>query len=53
VNLSFVGRNLFLIYNKMDNVDPESMYRNANDQGFDYFGIPHTRSYGLNLRVRF
>jgi TonB-linked SusC/RagA family outer membrane protein len=53
VNLSFVGRNLLLLYDKMDNVDPESMYRNSNDQGFDYFGIPHTRSYGLNLRVRF
>jgi outer membrane receptor protein involved in Fe transport len=53
VNLSFVGRNLALLWDKMDNVDPESMYRNSNDQGFDYFGLPHTKSYGFNLRVRF
>jgi TonB-linked SusC/RagA family outer membrane protein len=53
VNLSFVGRNLLLLYNKMENVDPESMYTNDNGQGFDYFALPHTRSYGFNLRVRF
>jgi TonB-linked SusC/RagA family outer membrane protein len=53
VNVSFVGRNLLLLYDKMENVDPESMYTSGNDQGFDYFALPHTRSYGFNLRVRF
>jgi hypothetical protein len=53
VNLSFVGRNLMLLYNNMENTDPESQYTNGNDQGFDYFAMPHTRSYGFNLRVRF
>jgi hypothetical protein len=53
VNLSFVGRNLLLLYDDIENVDPESMYSSGNDQGFDYFALPHTRSYGFNLRLRF
>jgi len=53
LNLSFVGRNLFLLLNHMDNVDPESMYTNGNGQGLEYFAMPQTRSYGFNLRVRF
>jgi len=53
LNLSFVGRNLLLLLNHMENVDPESMYSNGNDQGLEYFAMPQTRSYGVNLRVRF
>jgi len=53
VNLSFVGRNLWVIYKNVDNIDPESNYSNVNAQGLDYFGMPQTRSYGFNLRVRF
>lgn len=52
-NLSFVGRNLFLIYSKADNIDPESNYNNSNAQGLENFGLPTTRSFGLNLSVRF
>jgi TonB-linked SusC/RagA family outer membrane protein len=53
VSLSFVGRNLFLLYSNLENVDPESNYSNDNAQGFDYFGVPQTRSYGFNLKVGF
>jgi hypothetical protein len=53
VNVAFVGRNLLMIYKDIENVDPESMYTSGNDQGFDYFALPHTRSFGFNLRVRF
>ena len=53
LNLSFVGRNLALLYSKTENIDPESPYNNTNQQGLEYFGVPPTRSYGFNLRVRF
>jgi len=53
INLSFVGRNLFLLYSKLDNIDPESNYSNANAQGLDYFGVPQTRSYGFNVKLGF
>jgi hypothetical protein len=53
ISLSFVARNLWIIKKYVENIDPESMYRNSNDQGLDYFAIPQTRSYGLNLRLMF
>ncbi len=53
LNLSFVARNLWVIYKNLDNIDPEMNYSNVNAQGLDYFGMPQTRSYGFNLRVRF
>jgi hypothetical protein len=51
--VSFVGRNLAILYKNIDNVDPESTYTDSNAQGLDYFGMPGTRSYGFNLRVTF
>jgi hypothetical protein len=53
VSVSFVARNLFLVYSAMENVDPESNYSTANGQGLENFGVPPTRSYGFNLAVRF
>ena len=53
VRLSFVGRNLLLLYTNLENVDPESTYNNTNSQGLEYFGVPQTRSYGFNLKVGF
>ena len=53
VSISFVGRNLFLLHSNLDNVDPESNYSNANAQGFDYFSVPQTRSFGFNLKASF
>lgn len=51
--LSFVARNLAIIYKKTDNIDPESSYSSGNSQGLDYFGFPATRTYGFNLRATF
>ncbi len=51
--VSFVGRNLAILYKNIDNVDPESNYTDSNAQGLDYFGMPSTRTYGFNLRVTF
>ncbi|WP_439581419.1 SusC/RagA family TonB-linked outer membrane protein [Dyadobacter bucti] len=52
-SLSFVARNLLLVYSQVKNVDPESNYSNSNAQGLENFGVPPTRSFGLNLLVRF
>jgi hypothetical protein len=53
LGLSFVARNLLLLYSEVPNIDPESNYSNGNGQGLENFGIPTTRSYGFNLLVRF
>ncbi|WP_138992041.1 SusC/RagA family TonB-linked outer membrane protein [Larkinella sp. C7] len=53
VSLSFVARNLLLLYSKVPNVDPESTYNSGNAQGLEMFGVPPARSFGLNLMVRF
>ncbi len=52
-SLSIVGRNLFVLFTNVENVDPESNYGNTNAQGFDYFGQPTTRTFGFNLKVGF
>jgi len=53
VNLSFVARNLWLLYSDIENVDPESAFNNTNSQGLELAGVPNMRSMGLNLRVKF
>ena len=53
VNLSFVARNLWLLYSGIENVDPESAFNNTNSQGLEQASVPNMRSMGLNLRVKF
>ncbi|MDR9366585.1 MAG: SusC/RagA family TonB-linked outer membrane protein [Balneolaceae bacterium] len=52
-SVSIVGRNLWLIHSKVDNVDPESTYNTSNGQGLEWFGVPQTRSFGLNVNLKF
>jgi TonB-linked SusC/RagA family outer membrane protein len=52
-NISFVARNLFILYRQTHNFDPEQSFTNSNNQGFESIGLPRTRSYGLNLAVKF
>lgn len=53
-SLSLVARNLWMIYNQTPNVDPESSYSiSGSSYGLENFGVPPTRSFGLNLLVRF
>ncbi|WP_428330268.1 SusC/RagA family TonB-linked outer membrane protein [Mucilaginibacter sp.] len=49
--LSVVGRNLFYVMKKTDNIDPESDY-SYNAQGLELGGVPPTRTFGLNLSVK-
>jgi TonB-linked SusC/RagA family outer membrane protein len=52
-SLSLVGRNLFFFYKKAP-FDPEqAMTTNNAMQSTDVFGMPATRSYGLNLKFSF
>jgi TonB-linked SusC/RagA family outer membrane protein len=52
-SISFVGRNLFFLYKKAP-FDPEqAMSTNNALQSVDVFGMPSTRSYGLNLKLSF
>jgi len=65
VRLSAVARNLFWLYRGksiMDIpglgkrtmwMDPDMSLGNGNYQGTEYFALPSTRSYGLNLQLTF
>jgi hypothetical protein len=53
VDISFIGRNLW-ISTDYSGVDPEtSLTGAANSQGMDYFNMPSTKSYGVKLSVTF
>lgn len=53
MNISLVGRNLWMIYCKAP-FDPETMAASGNYyQGIDYFMVPSTRNIGLSLRLKF
>ena len=54
VRIGLVGRNLFFISNKADNLDPEIFISSSNNaDGFESFGPPTVREFGLNLRLGF
>lgn len=52
-SISIVGRNLLILYKKTPNIDPESTYNNSNAQGFEFVGMPPTRTVGVNLNLKF
>ncbi|MBO9616511.1 MAG: SusC/RagA family TonB-linked outer membrane protein [Dyadobacter sp.] len=52
-SISLVGRNLLFFYKKAP-FDPEQAMSTSNSlQSADVFGMPSTRSYGLNLKFSF
>jgi TonB-linked SusC/RagA family outer membrane protein len=53
VSISLVARNLFYIKKSTPNIDPESNYSASNGQGLEYAGLPSTKTFGLNLNVKF
>lgn len=53
MTISFVGRNLWMIYNKAP-FDPESVASTGMSyQGIDYFMMPSMRSMGFNVKFEF
>ncbi len=53
LRISLEGRNLFFLYNKAKRLDPNLSSGNSNVQGVEGFGLPSTRTFGMNLRVTF
>jgi len=53
IMISLVARNLLYIKRDSPNIDPESNYSNGFSYGLEYASLPSTKSYGLNLNVRF
>lgn len=53
LNLSFVTRNIWTLMKKTPNMDPESNYTNSGSQGLEMAVTPPSRTYGLNLNVKF
>ena len=54
VNLSLVGRNLWILFKNLPDVDPEVSQSAGNSNvGFETNAIPSTRSYGFNLKFSF
>ncbi|MFL9485250.1 SusC/RagA family TonB-linked outer membrane protein [Chitinophagaceae bacterium LWZ2-11] len=53
LSLSLSGRNI-LLWTKYHGIDPETSLTGATSaQGMDYFNMPGTSSYGVNLRFKF
>jgi TonB-linked SusC/RagA family outer membrane protein len=52
ITVSAVGRNLFLLMKRTENIDPEASYSNVG-QGLELGGVPPIRSFGFNLNVKF
>jgi hypothetical protein len=53
VTFTAYGRNLWILYTDLKNVDPESNYNNGNGQGFEYGSLPSRRTYGFGINVKF
>lgn len=54
VNISFIGRNLALLYKKAPHIDPETGFSNDNSsQGMEFGQMPSTRSLGFSLNLKF
>lgn len=51
LTLSLVGRNLFYIKRNTPNIDPEANY--SLIPGLEYASLPSTKSYGVNINVKF
>ncbi len=52
-SISFVARNVAILYKSTEGFDPEVSITNSNAQGFESFALPRTRNLGFNLKVNF
>ena len=53
IDLSLIGRNLWIIHKNMPYSDPEENLSSGNIQGMQSGAYPTTRTMGVNLKVRF
>lgn len=53
-NIQLIGRNLFFLMKKAEDIDPESVLgTNIEGQGINAYNLPSVRSLGLNLTLNF
>lgn len=53
-SIGVTGRNLFFLYNNLDNFDPEGSFSTGNlAQGVLFYNLPTARSLGFNVNVKF
>jgi TonB-linked SusC/RagA family outer membrane protein len=53
IDLSLIGRNLWIIHKNLPYADPEDTMTSGNAQGYIGGSYPTVRSVGLNIRLRF
>ncbi|MET0574041.1 MAG: SusC/RagA family TonB-linked outer membrane protein [Pedobacter agri] len=53
VSVSLVGRNLAILHRNVADIDPEVAFNTGNGQGLESLSNPTTRTYGINLNIRF
>jgi len=51
--VALTGHNVWLIYKKTPNIDPESVYNSTNAQGVEYAALPSVRNLGFYIKVEF
>ena len=51
--ISFTGRNLWLIYDNVPNVDPSASYSTGTDHGLEHASLPSTRTFGVDISLQF
>jgi hypothetical protein len=51
--VSLVGRNLWIIYKKIPNIDPETAFNTGNAQGLEDLTLPTVRNIGFNINLKF
>lgn len=52
MQISFYSKNLWLIYSKVPNIDPESQYTNDLSQGLELYSYPAVRNFGFNFKIQ-
>ncbi|MBQ4822723.1 SusC/RagA family TonB-linked outer membrane protein [Aquimarina sp. MMG016] len=52
LSLSYIGRNLAVLYKDTPNFDPENGF-NTSFSGIEFFGFPSTTSHGFKMNVSF
>ncbi|MDN3588292.1 SusC/RagA family TonB-linked outer membrane protein [Pedobacter aquatilis] len=53
VSVAFVGRNLAILHRNVVDIDPEVAFNTGNGQGLESLSNPTTRTYGINLNIKF
>ncbi|WP_442588820.1 SusC/RagA family TonB-linked outer membrane protein [Pedobacter sp. AW31-3R] len=53
IDVSLIGRNLWIIHKNLPNADPEDGVSFGNVQGYQVGSYPSVRNYTFNLKVRF